>query len=417
MEVPLARFAGIEPQAVASCATAGEVSEALARARRDGLPIAVRSGGHCFAGRSSTEGLLIDVGPMSSVELEDGIATIGAGARLGDVYDALEPHGVTVAAGCGPTVGIGGLALGGGLGILGRMHGLTSDQLVGARVVLADGAVVDCDEQAHDDLFWALRGAGGGQFGVVTELRLRTVDAPEATTIDLGWRLADARAVATAWQEWAPDGPDELAASLHVRPGGVHVVGTMLGGEVATKQLLDALVARAGRDPRSADLRTLTYREAKRHLSEEAPPEPGSEPYAYSKSEFFSRSLPAEAVDALVALLREAPGDCDLDFSPWGGAYNRVRPDATAFAHRGARFLLKHGVAVAPDADPAPAREWLARSWGLAHPWGTGGVYPNFPDPDLGDALRAYHGPNLERLRQVKAAYDPDRVFDFHQAV
>lgn len=419
MEAPLARFAGIRPQAVASCSTAGEVAEAIATARRDRLPLAVRSGGHCFAGRSSTEGLLIDVSPMRSVELDGEIATIGAGAQLGDVYDALEPHGTTIAAGCGPTVGIAGLALGGGLGILGRTHGLTSDQLAGATVVLADGRTVDCDERRDEDLFWGLRGAGGGLFGVVTELRLRTVAAPGATTVALGWPLADAPAVVAAWQEWAPPGPDELAVSLHVRAGegsdGVRLFGAVLAPEVDAKRLLDELVARAGRDPRSADLRPLPYRDAKRHLSEQGPPDEGAEPHGYSKSEFFTRSLPAEAVDALVAQIR-APGVAgerrELDFTPWGGAYNRVRRDATAFAHRDARFLLKHGVEVPPSADPASARDWLDRSWRLAHPWGSGGVYANFPDPDLTDSARAYHGSNLERLRQVKAAYDPEHVFD-----
>ena len=133
----------------------------------------MRSGGHCFAGRSSTTGLLIDVEPIDHVDLDGQRATIGAGARLGPIYDALAAHGRTIAGGCGPTVGIAGLALGGGLGILGRRYGLTCDQMVGAQVVLADGRVVETDEHNDPDLFWALRGSGGGQFGVVTRLSSR----------------------------------------------------------------------------------------------------------------------------------------------------------------------------------------------------------------------------------------------------
>jgi hypothetical protein len=109
-----------------------------------------------------------------------------------------------------------------------------------------------------------------------------------------------------------------------------------------------------------------------------------------------------------------------LDFTPWGGAYNDVLPGATAFAHRAERFLLKQEVAVdadAPDAERHAARAWLTRSWELVHAWGSGGVYPNFPDPDLEDSGRAYHGANLERLMRVKAAYDPGNVFRFHQSV
>jgi hypothetical protein len=109
-----------------------------------------------------------------------------------------------------------------------------------------------------------------------------------------------------------------------------------------------------------------------------------------------------------------------LDFTPWGGAYNRVPEDATAFAHRGERFLLKQDVIVDRDAATAErerARAWLARSWALAHPWGSGRVYPNFPDPELDDWRSAYHAGNLDRLTRVKAAYDPDRVFRFDQSL
>ena len=237
---------------------------------------------------------------MNAVVLGEGVATVGAGARLGDVYDALEPHGVTIAAGCGPTVGIAGLVLGGGLGILGRRHGLTSDQLTTAQVVLADGRVVDCDEHRHGDLFWALRGAGGCQFGVVTTLTLRTVPAPATTTLHLQWEQRDAVAVIEAWQGWAPDAPDELAASLLLTAGGdpgrppvVHVFGAMQGGEAAATELLEELVARAVAEPTSASLRQLPYRDAKRRLSQTTVParsRPGA--HGFAKSEFFRRPLP-----------------------------------------------------------------------------------------------------------------------------
>src|SRR5262245_50459510 len=127
MRPALARFRDIRPARVASCASAEQVAEAIAAAREEELPLAVRSGGHDFAGRSSTEGVLVDVSPLRAVEVADGRASIGAGALLGDVYDALDAYGVTLPAGCGTTVGIAGLTLGGGLGILGRLHGVLSD--------------------------------------------------------------------------------------------------------------------------------------------------------------------------------------------------------------------------------------------------------------------------------------------------
>src|SRR3954454_5734311 len=143
MEVPIARFRGITPEAVLGCRATADVVAAVDDVRQRGVEFAVRSGGHCFAGRSSTTGVVIDVGPMHDISLHDRVVTVGAGARLGQIYDALEPHGRTIAGGCGPTVGIAGLTLGGGLGILGRLHGFTSDQIVGAEVVLDTGEIVD----------------------------------------------------------------------------------------------------------------------------------------------------------------------------------------------------------------------------------------------------------------------------------
>jgi FAD/FMN-containing dehydrogenase len=422
------RFDHIEPRAVARCHTEADVAAALAYARSQGLPPAPRSGGHCFAGRSSTEGVVIDVSPMSSVALDDEVATVGAGARLGDVYDALAGSGRTLAAGCGPEVGIAGLTLGGGLGILGRLRGLTADQLLSARLVLADGAVVETSDQNEPDLFWALRGAGGGQFGVVTSLTLRTLPAPpSATSIHLVWPQEHAAALMAAWQEWSPDAPDAMAASLLLtapsdpaHPPAANVFGAMVSGSEETAALLTELVERVGARPLSSELLLAPYRDTKRWLTEHGPGEevPGGHPYC--KSEFFREPLPADAIDELVGLLaadRRAGESRELDFSPWGGAYNRVAADATAFPHRDARFLLKPGVVLAPGTDPAPARAWLARAWEITHPYGSGGAYVNFPDPDLEGWERAYYGENLERLERVKAAYDPDGVFRFPQSL
>ena len=136
----IANFADTRPRAVVRCRGEDDVAATLAFAADAGVPVAPRSGGHCFAGRSSTGGIVLDVTPMHAVEYADGTVTIGAGARLGDVYDALDPHGVTIPAGCGPDVGIAGLTLGGGLGILGRRDGLTADALRAARVTLPAAA-------------------------------------------------------------------------------------------------------------------------------------------------------------------------------------------------------------------------------------------------------------------------------------
>jgi FAD/FMN-containing dehydrogenase len=144
---------------------------------------------------------------------------------------------------------------------------------------------------------------------------------------------------------------------------------------------------------------------------------------AYSRSEYFARWIPTDAIAALVDHLRaeDATGAArELDLTPMGGAYNRVAEDTTAFAHRGERFVLKHTAVVAPDAadaEHAAARDWLEASFRLVHPYGSGRVYPNFPEPGLADWARAYHAGNYERLLEVKARYDPHDVFAGPQTI
>ena len=419
------RFHDVRPQAVVLCRTPGDVVKAIAFARRSGTAVAVRSGGHDFAGRSSGPGMVLDLTPMRFLEVADGLATMGPGLRLGDLYPALAHHKVTIPAGCGATVGIGGQALGGGLGLLGRSQGLTSDQVVAAEVVLADGRVVECDEQRHEDLFWALRGAGAHGVGVVTRITLRTVPEPPATSFHLRWPYERASALIAAWQDWSPTGPDGLAASLLVTVGGeagadplVHLFGSMIAGETETAALLDEFVSVAGAHPASSQRAHMRYGSLKSYLAERGPGDQEDEDgRPYMKSEFFREPLPAGAVEALVELFVRGrrPGEArKLDFMPWGGAYNRVPEDATAFPHRAELFLLEHSVVVPAGFDAAATdavRSWLSDSWELVHPSGSGGVYANFPDTDLHDEHRAYWGGNLERVRRVKEKYDPERVF------
>src|SRR5919197_3503328 len=169
------RFDAVHPKAVVFCESVADVEKTVRWARRHHVHVVARSAGHSYGGYSTTSGVVIDVSRISGVHLEAGgrIATVGAGARLIDVYNSLWLHGLTIPAGSCPTVGIAGLTLGGGVGFSARKLGLTCDRLRAARVVLASGAAVHCSPSRHRDLFWALRGGGGGNFGIVTHLGFR----------------------------------------------------------------------------------------------------------------------------------------------------------------------------------------------------------------------------------------------------
>src|SRR5215472_6285208 len=189
------KFDSVRPAAVAYCAVPGEVSACLAFARKFGLPLAVRSGGHSYGGWSTTAGLVIDVSRMSRVSVDVGARTARGGA---------------------------GLALGGGVGVVGRLFGLTCDNVIGVEIVTADGVVKECSADSEPDLFWACRGGGGGSFGVVTAFTFRTYPAPDLVLFFLQWPWSAAGQVVSAWQRWAPSAPDELWSNMHLSaaPGG-----------------------------------------------------------------------------------------------------------------------------------------------------------------------------------------------------
>ena len=406
-----AAYCEVRPRLVVRCRSVSDVVSALTYAAATGDRIVPRGGGHCFAGRSSTDGIVLDLSGLDAISVaDDGVATIGAGARLGQMYSALHAHGRTLPAGCGPTVGITGLTLGGGIGLLGRKHGLTCDRLVGAQVVLADGSVVECGHDREPDLFWGLRGAGGGQFGVVTSLRFDTVPEPTTTRIEARWTDIALDDLVAAWQAWAPDAPDGLTVNLSlVSEPGAPVQATLFGASTTcgetTRELVREFTNQAG-VPSVVELRSgLPYHSLKDTFADPDPPERAQR----IRSEFFSHAMSDRTLASLLTQFGEPTGRRQLAFTAMGGAYNRIAEDATAFAHRGARFLLEH---VADAADP-----WVDRSWATAHADGSGRVYPNFPDLDLEDPAEAYHAGNYLRLSAIKKVYDPHRFFDFPQAL
>lgn len=388
----LPRFAGIRPAAVLSCASTSDVVDAVAVARKAGRPVAVRGGGHCFAGRSSTTGTVIDISPLTGVRVDGDRVVVGAGTRLAELYDRLAAHGRTVPAGCGATVGTAGLTLGGGLGILGRRYGLTCDSLLAATVVLADGSVVE----AGDDLLWMLR--GGGAPGVVTSLTFRTVPAPDSTAFRLSFPAASAADVLDAWQTALPDLDEAVAPSLVITAPPLTVT---VFGAAPDPAAVDHLIQVIGVRPSAAGRRHGTHHATKQWLAGE-----GEIGHAFPRSSFFRTVVPAAALVSLLSTDCPPGEQRELDFTPWGGAYNRVPADATAFPHRDARFLLKQTATVRAGEQPGP---WLSSSFALTDPYGTGGVYPNFPEPGLPD--QAYYLGNTARLRRVRAAYDPGGFF------
>lgn len=441
------RFDAIQPAGIVYCNSAADVQKCLAFVQHFGLPVTARSGGHSYAGYSTTTGLVLDVTRLNQVKVNTstGLATIGGGAHLIDVYAALSPLGVVIPAGSCPTVGIAGLTLGGGVGVLGRKFGLTSDSLRSAQVVLADGTILTCDQQNHADLFWALQGGGGGNFGVVTSLIFQVHQVQTLTLFTLNWPWQKAEAVVKAWQHWGPQAPDELwsnclllgAANKQSDPT-VRVNGVYVGSATPLNALLQQLTAQIGSNPSSSYVYTDPLLEtmmveagcygetvAACHLPSQNPQGTVARDTSQARSDYVTSLLPDQAITQLVNAISQRQASSLLNnggigIDAYGGAINRVPASATAFVHRNALFSIQYTASWnAGDAQAIATanRTWLNTTWQAMRPYVSGEAYQNYIDPDLANWQQAYYGANLPRLQQVKATYDPHNLFRFTQSI
>jgi FAD/FMN-containing dehydrogenase len=437
------RFDGLRPAGIAYCGKPADVQACLAFVRKFKLAVRARSGGHSYAGWSSvTGGLIVDVSRMSSFSASKGSVRAGAGIALIDFYSRLAARGLAVPGGSCPTVGIAGLALGGGVGVVGRRFGLTSDNLEAVQIVTASGAILNCDAKHSNDLFWACRGGGGGNFGIATSFTFRAHPLRSLVLFFLYWPWSQAARVVDAWQNWAPHAPDALWSNLHLgaatgqAPAPVFVGGTYIGGLSGAERLLNDLYQRAGSRPSGAPFPSTylnamlieagctgkTVRQCHTGPGGLLPRVP-----ELAKSDFFTRKLDAAGIRTLlngIESLRQVHGaqhgSGGIALDAFGGALNRVHPDATAFVHRNALFLGQYTTGwTSPGSATGISNQhaWLRSFYAKLHPFASGQAYQNYIDPDLTDWRTAYYGANYARLSQIKKKYDPTMLFSFPQAI
>ncbi len=444
------RFDAIRPQAVAYCESVSDVQRCLEIARGSAITPHPRCGGHSYGGWSTGDGLVIDVTRMSGVTASAGAATVGAGARLVDVYAGLATAGVAVPAGSCPSVGVSGLTLGGGVGVVGRAYGLTCDRLRSVDIVTADGAQHHCTAGSaglDGDLFWASRGGGGGNFGIVTSFGFETVPAPALTTFALSWPWAAAADVVAGWQSWAPGAPDEIWSTLLLiaHPGGtgsspiVRVGGVFIGSAAAASGLVDGLVSAVGSAPASRSaytppnyLQAMLYEAGcagqtveQCHLPSQTAGGQLTRKPLIGASDYVTKPLSGAGIGVIVDFVNQrqadpTQGEGGAQFDAYGGAISRVAPDATAFVHRSALAGIQRSSSFSTTDSPAviaAGRTWLDAFTKALRPYVSGGSYVNYADPDLTGYAQAYYGANLTRLRTIKGHADPQRVFTFPQAV
>lgn len=427
------------PQALVRCRDTADVQRALAFLVEHGLPFAVRSGGHCFADLSSSHSVVMDLSDLRHVEPRGDRVVVGSGAYASRVSKALAAVGRCIPTGGCPLVAIGGIALVGGFGYLGRKHGLITDQVERLEMVSADGALLQASREEAPELFWALRGGGAGSFGVVTNLTLRTLPLEALTACHGEWPLSEAAALLELWQDWAPDADPDINLEVGLvmpdddeTPPFVKLFGVLLGDEARAARAFAELERRLGplasgvRAWRLAPLQAAEYLVGMlNHVAEPAwlPSFPYVDTgFQFTRSDFFdaplSRAALRDCVERLGADRRYAEAR-ELEFIPWGGAY--ARDDGSAcFAHRDARLMIRHMAIVgtrSSEALRAHARDWVESSRATVLPHANGRVYQGYADTRLPDWARAYHGDRYARLQAVKRKYDPTDVFQHAQSI
>ncbi|WP_327722843.1 FAD-binding oxidoreductase (plasmid) [Streptomyces sp. NBC_00490] len=444
-QLELQQFDTIDPQAVAYCASAADVALCLTFVQDNDLPVAIRSGGHSLGGYSTTTGLVVDVSRLNSISLTGTTATFGPGAQNVDLLNALAPAGLAVVGGAGPTVAAGGFFQGGGLGFLTRPLGVACDALTSATVVLADGRIVTAAPKRHGDLFWAIRGGGGGNFGVVTSYTATASAVTDVATATLVFAYDKALDMLDGYARWLVDAPRAIGGACVITlpdaaPGAAPVPAIRLVSTGTAAQLADEvgrLLTLTGPPASRVDavmphrsLMTGVYGCATKtteqcHRAADLHPEGQLTRPAFGleRSRMFKTPMARNGWAAALAVFdadRQAGQIHQLQVLPVGGAASDLARTATAYVHRDSLYTTNY-LATIPssptDEGRAAARLWVDRGFAAIDAYSSGETYQNFIDPALKDWKRSYYAENYPRLAATKALYDPYGLFKYAQSI
>lgn len=417
------------PEAVVFCTETQDAVNALAWARHNDVPVRVRSGRHCLEGWSAVDGgLVIDVSRLKSVDMNAAsrTATVGAGLNQLEAVTALGKAGFAAPTGTEGTVGLVGATLGGGFGLLTRNYGMASDNLVAAEVVVASAGggaeAISADEENNSDLLWALRGAGNGNFGIVTSLTYKIHPLTQTIYVVATWPgLVDLQRVFDAWQSSAPYVDDRLTSQLEIHRDEIVLFGVLASGaETEALRMLEPILTIGNPDVTTKDA---SWADIYAGFQIPAADEAANWKFL---SQFISDPFPPEIVGCIGSFMAKAPtADCNYFTNAFGGAVRSSEPSGgSAFAHRNALFYAEPGAGwgtrggLPASADPLTAKcqTWIAEFGEALRPFSNGG-YVNVPNAGMPQWETAYWGSNVDRLRTIKAKYDPQNVFSFEQSL
>jgi FAD/FMN-containing dehydrogenase len=409
------------PALIVRCRTTSDVVAALAFARRAGLEVSVRGGGHNVAGRAVTDGgIMISLADMKEVSVDPVRATVTAqgGVTWAELNAAAGAYSLAVTGGVVSTTGIAGLTLGGGLGWLMAKHGLAADNLLGVELVTAAGDVLDVDAVSHPDLFWALRG-GGGNFGVATSFSYRLHQVGMVTGGLIAHPIEAAPELLRFYRDTVADVSDDLtvfAGLVHAPDGSGAKLAALVvfhaGDPDAAERELAPFTAFGS--PLMAQVGPLPYPVMNTLLDAGFPD--GALNYWLSS---FTRGLPDALIDTAVERFAAVPSPMtSILFEHFHGAVTRVAPSETAVPHREPGWNLLIPSVWSEPADTDANIQWTRETVADLRPHLSARRWLNYLGDDQGDdAVRAAYGPNYVRLRDIKRRYDPDNVFHLNHNI
>ena len=430
------RYLPVRPQAVAAVADAEDAAACIRWCRENNVPFAVRGGGHSFAGFSTSTGLVISTANLTtqSLDARSGRLIAGAGLTNADLAKLQSAGGAgkwLLPGGSCLSVGIGGLVLGGGVGPNSSWAGLTADRLRETTVVTAAGDIVTASATENSDLFWAARGAGGGNFGLHADFTFDPVPAPASAVTSGVFSVVgrqNAVSAAMAWQDLVTQHPDLVSGSYRIEA----TEGNTVAGSARLQVLLGESDARALLAPvfefaSVVDVAERRWWDAYNWYNYASPPRASN----WYRSHYVYDRLTEDALDQQADYLERfdiqgGERSAHLALQGYvGGEVNAVGRTATAYVHRGARMIVRQLVswpsaaAWLSEAPPIPRdlEAWGTESWSALSQHTSDESYQNFPDPAQRDWPSAYYAENLPRLSAIKRSYDPDNVFSFAQAV
>ena len=403
-------YNGSSPAAIVTPTSVADVQKAMAFAASNKLHVAPRSGGHSYTGASTANGAMVfDLRQLPGgvdYDAASGRVTAPAATHLWELHQVLAAAGRGIPTGICPTVGAAGHALGGGLGAQSRHAGLLSDALTSATVVLPGGQAVTASGAENPDLFWALRGGGGGNFGVTTSLTFSTFPVSDVDVVNLHYPPESFAQVLVGWQNWlrTADRNSWALADGTTDATGTHcrIMGTCPAG--SGNSMIGAVTKAVGLQPAGSDIQTLNYLDLVKYLAGNLNPAP----LGYVGGSDVFTVVDAGAAQGITAAMNAFPRDGGrmlVIMHALDGALATVAPGATAFPWRSQSALVQWYVE--NNGSPSTAVNWLKTAHQAVQPYSVGG-YVNYLE--AGQPPARYFGSNLSKLSAVRQKYDPNRV-------